>query len=42
VLLVIKGEPYEKAEAEGRQIGLRSPAMLDAVKRVLGLDSKQP
>jgi uncharacterized protein (TIGR01244 family) len=42
VLQVIKGEPYEKAEAEGRQIGLRSPAMLDAVKRVLGLDSKQP
>jgi uncharacterized protein (TIGR01244 family) len=36
VLQVTKGVPYEDAEAEGRKIGLRSPAMVAAVRRVLG------
>jgi uncharacterized protein (TIGR01244 family) len=38
VLEVMKGRPYEEAEAEGRRIGLRSKEMKDAVKRVLGID----
>lgn len=36
VLQVRKGKPLEKAEAEGRAIGLQSPAMQEAVRRVLG------
>lgn len=35
-LQVNKGSPYEEAEAEGRRIGLRSAAMIAAVRRVLG------
>lgn len=36
VLQATKGRPYEEAEAEGRKIGLRSAAMIAAVRRVLG------
>lgn len=36
VLQVRKGKPLEEAEAEGRAIGLQSPAMQEAVRRVLG------
>ena len=36
VLQVRKGKPLEEAEAEGRAIGLASPAMREAVRRVLG------
>jgi uncharacterized protein (TIGR01244 family) len=36
VLQVRKGAPLERAEAEGRTIGLQSPAMWEAVRRVLG------
>jgi len=36
VLQVTKGVPYEDAEAEGRRIGLRSAAMVAAVRRVVG------
>ena len=35
VLQVTKGVPYEDAEAEGRKIGLRSGAMVAAVRRVV-------
>ena len=35
VLQVTKGVPYEDAEAEGRRIGLRSAAMVAAVRRVV-------
>jgi uncharacterized protein (TIGR01244 family) len=35
VLQVTKGVPYEDAEAEGRKIGLRSAAMIAAVRRVV-------
>ena len=36
VLQVLKGRVYAEAEAEGREIGLQSPAMIDAVRRVVG------
>jgi uncharacterized protein (TIGR01244 family) len=35
---VSRGRPYDEAEAEGRRIGLRTPAMIAAVKRALGRD----
>jgi uncharacterized protein (TIGR01244 family) len=38
VLQVRKGKAPEEAEAEGRTIGLSSPAMLEATKRVLAAD----
>lgn len=37
VLQVRAGRPYADAEAEGRKIGLQSPAMFAAVRRILGL-----
>jgi len=37
VLQVLRGRAYADAEAEGRKIGLQSPAMIAAVRRVLGL-----
>lgn len=37
VLQVQKGRAYADAEAEGRKIGLQSPAMIAAVRRVLEL-----
>lgn len=40
VLEVMKGRPYDEAEAEGRRVGLRSEAMVAAVKRVLGEDAR--
>ena len=36
VLQVMKGRTHAEAEAEGREIGLQSPAMIEAVRRVLG------
>jgi len=36
ILQVRKGKTLEEAEAEGRAIGLASPAMQQAVRRVLG------
>lgn len=36
VIQVAKGRPYAEAEAEGRRIGLQSPAMIAAVRRVVG------
>lgn len=33
-----EGRPYEEALAAGRTLGLRSPEMLDAVRRVAGRD----
>jgi uncharacterized protein (TIGR01244 family) len=36
ILQVRKGKSLAEAEAEGRTIGLASPAMQDAVRRVLG------
>lgn len=36
VLRVRKGKTLEEAESEGRAIGLASPAMQEAVRRVLG------
>lgn len=36
VLQVTKGRTYAEAEAEGRKIGLQSPAMIAAVRRVVG------
>jgi len=35
-LRVMEGRPYDEAEAEGRKIGLQSPAMIAAVRRVAG------
>lgn len=35
-----RGKSYQEAEGEGRKIGLSSPAMLEAVKKVLGRDGK--
>lgn len=35
VLQAQRGKSYEEAEAEARRIGLQSPAMIEAVKRVL-------
>lgn len=40
VIQAQRGKSYEEAEAEGRKIGLSSPAMLEAVKKVLGRDGK--
>lgn len=40
VIQAQRGKSYEEAEAEGRKIGLSSPAMLEAVKQVLGRDGK--
>jgi len=40
VIKAQRGKSYEEAEAEGRKIGLSSPAMLEAVKKVLGRDGK--
>jgi uncharacterized protein (TIGR01244 family) len=37
VLQVTRGHTYAEAEAEGRAIGLQSPAMMAAVRRVIGL-----
>jgi uncharacterized protein (TIGR01244 family) len=34
VLRAMEGRPYDEAEAEGRKIGLQSPAMIAAVRRV--------
>jgi uncharacterized protein (TIGR01244 family) len=39
---VTKGRAYADAEAEGRKIGLRSPGMVAAVRRVLGLEPASP
>jgi uncharacterized protein (TIGR01244 family) len=36
VLRVMEGRPYDEAEAEGRTLGLQSPAMVAAVRRVAG------
>ncbi len=36
VLQVTRGRTYAEAEAEGRKIGLQSPAMIAAVRRVVG------
>jgi uncharacterized protein (TIGR01244 family) len=40
VIQAQRGQSYEAAEAEGRKIGLSSPAMLEAVKKVLGREEK--
>lgn len=40
VIQAQRGKSYQEAEAEGRKIGLSSPAMLEAVKKVLGRDGK--
>lgn len=40
VIQAQRGKSYEEAEGEGRKIGLSSPAMLDAVKKVLGREGK--
>jgi uncharacterized protein (TIGR01244 family) len=40
ILQVRKGKAPEEAEAEGRTIGLSSPAMLDATKRVLAAEKR--
>jgi uncharacterized protein (TIGR01244 family) len=39
---VTKGRSYAEAEAEGRKIGLQSPNMIAAVRRVLGLAAGSP
>ena len=36
VLLVMEGRTYDEAEAEGRRVGLQSPVMIAAVRRVAG------
>jgi len=40
VIQAQKGKSYDAAEAEGRKIGLSSPAMVEAVKKVLGRQEK--
>jgi uncharacterized protein (TIGR01244 family) len=40
VLQARKGKSLEEAEAEGRAIGLRSPALVEAVRRLAGTDDK--
>jgi uncharacterized protein (TIGR01244 family) len=40
ILQVRKGKTPEEAEAEGRTIGLSSPVMLDATKRVLAAEKR--
>ena len=40
VIQTQRGKSYEEAESEGRKIGLSSPALLEAVKKVLGRDAK--
>lgn len=40
VIQAQRGKSYEAAEAEGKQIGLTSPAMLEAVKKVLKREEK--
>jgi uncharacterized protein (TIGR01244 family) len=40
VIQAQRGKSYEVAEAEGRKIGLSSPAMVEAVKKVLGRQEK--
>ena len=40
VLQVKKGRPYAEAEAEGRKVGLQSPAMIAAVRRLAGQESE--
>jgi uncharacterized protein (TIGR01244 family) len=40
VIQAQRGKSYEEAEAEGRRIGLTSPAMVEAVKRVLAASGK--
>lgn len=42
VLETQKGKTLEAAQAEGETIGLSSPAMKEAVRRVLGVDSGPP
>jgi uncharacterized protein (TIGR01244 family) len=39
---VMKGRSYADAEAEGRKIGLKSPSMISAVRRVLGMGPLSP
>ena len=39
-LQVRKGKTPEEAEAEGRTIGLSSPVILDAMKRVLAAEKR--
>jgi uncharacterized protein (TIGR01244 family) len=41
-LQVAKGLPYAEAEAEGREVGLQSPAMVAAVRRVVGEAPEMP
>jgi len=40
VIQAQRGKSYEAAEAEGRKIGLSSPAMVEAVKKVLSREEK--
>lgn len=42
VIQARKGKSYEEAEAEGRRAGLTSPAMVEAVRRVLGVEAAKP
>ena len=37
-----KGRPFEEAEADGLAVGLSSPAMRQALRRVLGLSQASP
>ena len=35
----MEGRPYDEAEAEGRKVGLQSPAMIAAVRRVAAAET---